>query len=138
MSEVENLPAPTQSFEERLKDRIKNDMGELLTDTELSAIVRKGVDKILWERRFQKAANRYEDDTYKQPLIEDILSDLLEPRIVDAIKEYIKTHEDEVNELINRVVKEGASKALLRGIDMLLKSEMHMWGEQLTGRISNY
>ena len=50
MSDIEK----TKSFQERMKDRIKKDIGELMTDDELSAIVERAVNEIFFKPRIVK------------------------------------------------------------------------------------
>ena len=41
----------TKSFEERMKDRIREDIGKLMTDDELSKLVRRATNDIFFKGR---------------------------------------------------------------------------------------
>ena len=105
--------AKVESFEERLKQRIRDSIGELLTDEELSTMVRRSVEEIFFKPRERR--NLYHTEELA-PLLHEIVKGLVDKRIEGAVEAYIDDHADKVEPLIAEAIKEGIGVAVLAGI----------------------
>jgi len=78
-----------KSFEEKMKERIKDSIGELITDEELSKLVERAVDEVFFKE--QVIHKSYGRDEYKPSLICDIIEKLLKKSVERNISMYIDT-----------------------------------------------
>lgn len=82
-----------QSFEDRMKDRIKESIGELITDAELSELVKRGIDQAFFTERTE---NNGWNTTKVPSLMSSIVKDLMKERVCAEVEKVIKvriTHE---------------------------------------------
>lgn len=118
-----NNLALTLSFQEKIKERIRESMGDLISDEDLESIVRAGIDDVFFTTRF------VDDGRYNKkeipPLINTMVAELLTERMNMIIREWLKEHEEEVLELVNQVVADGAANAMMRGFNFLLENTMN-------------
>lgn len=95
-----------ETFEERLKERIKGDIGDLIPDELLSSMVSNSINDILVKPRETK--NSYGGVIDSKPgLLEEITRDLL----TEQIKEYIIKNE-ELNKLISDAIESKINDAV--------------------------
>lgn len=112
---------PQQKFEERIADRLKDDIGILIPDDVLSDLIGKQIDKIFNQKKHIPKPNRssYSNETIEvlNSFHEQVLK-LLEPRIEKSIEQYFKDNEKDINDRIDGAIKVAANKAfssLVRG-----------------------
>ena len=113
---------PTKTFQERVRDRIRETIGDLITDDDLMEIVQKGIDEVFFQTRTvqESAYNRKEIP----PLIHEIVKEVLQDRMTLAVDGWLKTHEAEVVEAVKAVVQEGAGQAFIAALGSLLSNSM--------------
>lgn len=113
---------PTQSFEERMKARIRDGIGDMMTDDELATIVRKGVEDAF----FKPGTETRGYTAYSTPsLIHGIVKELLSDSIKQHAATYIAEHQDVVLAAIVDGVKLTAGDAILRAVSERFSSEMY-------------
>ena len=109
-----------ESFEDRMKNRIREDIGKLMTDEELSKIVQRAMEEIFFAPR--KVKQNY--NTIEQPpFLHELLKELMEPLFRKAIDDYITKHREEVKQAIGEVLGKGAGMAVLSAIQSFLKQD---------------
>ena len=113
-----------QTFEEKLKTRIKDSIGDLMTDKDLTKLVEKGIQSIFFDKRLEKSSNWARSPVTKEPLIEEMLKDLLKPRIDAVIQKYISDNKDVVHTQIQKAIDGGISKLILGSIDGYLSDKL--------------
>ena len=126
-----NAIVENKTFEERMKARIKDSMGDLITDEDLTTLVNQGVHDVFFKKtRIKKGYNDFEDGP---ALIESIVKELLEEKIRIFAQQYVALHEKEVLESVDKVAKEGAGAAILAAISGTFSSQLF----QLEANIRN-
>ena len=113
-----------QTFEEKLKTRIKDSIGDLMTDEDLTKLVEKGIQSIFFDKRCEKTRNWAQPKVEKEPLIEEMLKDLLKPRIDAVVQKFISDNKDVVHTQIQKAVDGGISKLVLGSIDNYLAEKL--------------
>lgn len=110
-----------QSFEERMKDRIKESIGELITDEELSKLVRKSVDQVF----FAPTKIKQGWDTKEGPsLLNGIIKELLTPQVSEVVQQYINDHPEEIIKSIKEVLSVGMGTALLNAFNSQFQAQL--------------
>ena len=113
-----------QTFEEKLKTRIKDSIGDLMTDEDLTKLVEKGIQSIFFDKRCEKNRNWAQPTVEKEPLIEEMLKDLLKPRVDAVIEKFISDNKDVVHTQIQKAVDGGISKLVLGSIDSYMAEKL--------------
>ncbi len=130
---MSNEIAKPETFEEKMKERIRESIGELMTDEDLSKIVHRAVDEIFFQK---KAVNDGWKTVYKDPLIHEILKDVLTNQVKESVENYIKTHNDEINKIVNRVVEDGIGFTFLKALNNKFSSELINFQMQIENKIN--
>ena len=126
------------TLEERLRSRLHEGLGDIITDEDLKDLVERGMEEILFRPRRVKVQDRYggySRDETEPPLVEAIVRELLEPQMREAVRVYVEEHADEVGEAIERIIGEGAAKAFLRGIEEMFRQPLYDMQNAMIQRI---
>lgn len=125
-----------QSFEDRLKNRIKDSMGDLLTDEELSKMVQRGVESVFFTRA--ETRDRWGTVTGTEPSVVDkIVKELLEPKVRAAVVDWIDNNPAAVTAAINSMLEKGAGLALMAAVGSLFQSDMNTLRMNIDERLRN-
>lgn len=108
----DNKLALSQTYQEKMRDRIREAMGDLLTDKDIKIIIEKGVDDFLFKPRYRPRSNGYGNEELP-PYISLWVEKFLSVRIMEAVQEWIKNNPEKFEESIKKVIQEGAGKAMM-------------------------
>lgn len=123
-----------KTFEERMKSRIRDSIGELMTDEELSKIVTKATEEIFFKPiKLQDGYHTKE----APPFIHTIIKELLNDSVRDLTREYFEQNKDAVTETIKVVIKEGLGSAVLTAITSKFQWDLQNFGNNLMQTIQN-
>ena len=120
-----------KTFEERMRERIREDIGKLLTDEELSTMIKKCIDDIFFKPR----KNDYGKD--EPPLLYEIVRELLEPTVLQIAKEYINANQNEVIKVIKDTVTMGMGTALIKSFNEVFRIDEYRLQNEIIERIKN-
>lgn len=125
---------PRALFEERILGRIRESIGELMTDEELKAIIERGVEKVFFEPTEVRSGY---STTTKPALIDGILQELLKDQVFKLVSAYIKENNEEVIEAIEKIIKQGMGKALLDAITWQFQFDLDNFKNSVMNTIQN-
>lgn len=125
-----------QSFEQNMKDRIRESIGELIPDEELSKLIHRGIEESFFKENIVRDSYGREMRRDKS-IIHSITKELLEPKIKEIVSEYVKEHNDEVMAQVKEVLLKGIGEAVLRGIASLFTSEFQEIEYRISDKIRN-
>jgi len=109
----------SKSFKEKMQDRIKDSIGELMTDEELSKIIEKAVNQIF----FEPTHNGYnQKDT--PPFLHSLIKALLEEQVRIIVNKYIKNHTEEVKKVIDETISKGIGNAMIGAISDRFQNDL--------------
>ena len=111
-----NLPMETKDFKTRMMDRVRESIGDLLTDDELKQMIDKSMQAIFFTEKETRSQWGLVTKT-EPPLMHEITRKLVAPRVEACVEEYIKEHEDEVKRLIAEALDRGLACSVMRAFD---------------------
>ena len=123
----------SQSFEEKMKARIKESIGELITDKELSELVHRSVDEVFFKPTKIKDGFNYKEGP---SLLNGLIKELLTPRVDKAITQYIKEHPKEVNKAIKETLSLGLGTATMHALNSQFQNEMFRFQSDIENRLA--
>lgn len=121
-----------ETFEQKLKNRIKDSIGDLISNEDLSKLVHRGVEEIFFQRRPNPKHNGYSSNTLVtiEPLLHELVRDAIQPAVVAAVETWVQEHHTEMMKVVDEVVKEGVGTAVLEAMNRKLQDPlMHFQGE---------
>ena len=113
MTQVAEIP---KSFEDKLKARLKDSIGELISDEDLTALVNKSLQSVFFDRRPNPKYTGYsssEEPATLAPLLHEITKELLTPLMKEKIDIYIKENPQLIVDTVKAVVENGAGAAMI-------------------------
>lgn len=123
------------TFEERMKARIKDSIGDLITDEDLTKLINRGVEDVFFKKTVIRV-NSY--DTKEGPsLLESIVKELLETQVRDCVKDYLKDNSETVKTTIDEVVREGIGKAMIAAMNQSFQNSLYQFQANISQQLSN-
>ena len=96
-----------------MKNRIKESIGDLITDEQLTVLLEKALDEMFLQERIVTV--NY-NTTRKAPLLYEIIKECLQAQVYEVCREYVKNNQEIVEKTLDQVIKDGAGEALVRGL----------------------
>lgn len=117
------------SFEERLKEKIRKDIGDMITDEDLKNIVNKSLQDVFFTPRTVPDGRYHTKEL--PPLIHELVKDALMPAMQLAINEWMKDNSEYVEKAIKDVVQQGAGTAIISALDAKFAAPLQYLGIQI-------
>ena len=122
-----------QNFEEKFTDRVRDSIGDLLSDEELKAMITKAIDKIFFTERGGYHGQR-------PSLIEEIVRTHLKERLTQLTNEVIKAQEPRIKEIIMKetegIVEKNVGMAVINAIGTMLHGPISEFSSQVRDKFS--
>lgn len=123
------------TFEERMKARIKDSIGDLITDEDLTKLINRGVEDVFFKKTVVRV-NSYENKEGPS-LLESIVKELLETQVRDCIKDYLKDNSETVKNTIDEVVRDGIGKAMIAAMNQSFQQSLYQFQSNISQQLSN-
>lgn len=124
--------APMEAFTERLKAKLRDDIGNMLPDDVIAGMVQKVVN----DEFFTKRSVRNRPDDWRDTSLREEPTPF-QKAVIEASKPIIQAHvshilaerAEEIDRQIEEMVSQGFSRMVLRAIDSTLQSALsqHEW-----------
>ena len=128
--------ALSRTFEQKMAEKIKEGIGELLTDDDLKAVIEKGVHNALFEPR-PKGSSRYGGIEYDPPLMSIWTESFMKEMMREAVEEWLKENQDKFAKIAKDVLQKGAEKAIMRAFVNVVQQPMHEMEGRIMDRMRN-
>lgn len=128
-TEVAKPLTPLQDFEAKLRDKIRTDIGALIPDEALSALVQRAIEEDLFKDRPGPR------DDWGRPLRKDIPSPFVQA-VREAVDEAVKAEttrqlaamkdviEDKVREMVGQSLVDVVLRSMAGSIDIILQKQL--------------
>ncbi len=126
-----------ETFEEKLKTRIRESIGDLLSDDDLKKIIDRGLEEVFFTEKVTITGHYSNNKQITPPLIHQMIKELLQPNVDEIIKQYIHEHETEVNEIIHNTVQEGIGTCLVKAMNSMFQHQMFTLENNIRNQIAN-
>lgn len=111
-----NEIATTKAFQERVFEKIRADIGNLMTDDELKSLLNAAMQKAFFEPT--RRTDSYQRTTDEPPVFVTLTRGLMQDRVSSAIEKWINEHPEEVNKIIREVLAGGIAGAIAMHFEM--------------------
>ena len=137
-TEESNLPAPNLSFEQKLRNKIRESIGDLMSEEDLKKLCDKGLNEMLFQPRTRPDPDRSYNTITIPPLMHEILQDALKDQIKEQVKAYVLERQDDVMTHVEHMLKEGAGKAVLAAVSSMFDQAMRNFKCELANDMRNH
>ncbi len=121
--------AKQESFQERMKARIRESIGDLITDKELTEVVTRAVDEVFFAP--VKVETGFHTEV-RAPFTHTLIKELLEPKVREAVRAWIATHEDKINEIVKQTVEQGIGQCVISAFNQNFQGPMYSLQQTLS------
>ena len=126
----------SKTFNERMSDRVRESIGELMTDEELKLIVERTVENTFFKETIIPGSG-YSSSTTKPPFLEEVIKGLLEEKVKLAVYDYVRNHDEEVVSIIEKIIQEGAGACFLKAMSNIFENNMFNFQQNIEQNIKN-
>lgn len=127
---------PQQSFQSKMEERIRKDIGELMPDDALADIVTKAIEKAFFQSEIIPGGP-YNRDTTEPPWMVRITKELVDTRVQSAVKHWIVLNEDKVMKMISEKFDEGIAGASVKAFDSIFQNQLYDLQQRIETSIQN-
>jgi len=124
---------PQQTFEQNMKDRIRQDIGELMPDDVLTEMINQGVRSAFLEDR--KTHDSYGRSTTKPPWIVDLLVELLDEKMREQTAQWIVDNDQLIIDSFGNRIDERLASSVVKAFDNIFRQQIYELGSRVTETI---
>lgn len=119
----DNSVQQKMTFEDRIREKLRGDIGELITKDELAAIVRRSMEELFftptknpaWLRLDNWQRNSTTIPETVPSLANQLAVELLKPAVEEEVKKWVVSHEPEIMAALKSTLVDGLPVAILDG-----------------------
>lgn len=128
-----------ENFQERMFNRVRESLAELLTEEEAKTLVERAISDGLFKPRQEKDGSHWNAKTKEVPSEFVILvTDQVKPIVEQQIKQWLSDNSDQVLSIIQEVIEKGIAGVILKVIKE--ETEKPLWNlrAELQQKLSNF
>jgi hypothetical protein len=123
--------ASATTFQERMFERVRESLSELLTPEEAKALVEKAIEESLFKRELIRGNSCHTPDRYEPSRFEQLVREATEPMVKEAIADWLAEHQEEVKASIQSVVEMGIASTVVKVFREEMRQPMYEIGGKL-------
>ena len=113
-----------KTFEEKMKERIKDSIGGLISDEDLSKLVKKGIEDAFFSKKIKVKRYYSDKDEYEPIYMESVIKDILGEKIKDISNKYLNENADKLNAMYMEAIKDGFIKMMVAHFDNKINTSL--------------
>lgn len=122
------------SFEEKMRERLRESIGELLSNEDLRKLIITGVNDVFFTEH--EIGNGY-NKKVSPALVQSMVKEYIKPMVEEEVQNWIKEHSEEIKEEVNRMVNEGAGYHMIKGIEAFFKDSFENLGRDIRYKLGS-
>lgn len=129
-----NAIIENKSFQEKMNDRIRDSIGDLLSDEDLQKLVERGMEEVFFRGRIVM-------DNYRQIekpcLIHAMVQEHIKPIVEAEVKVFIDENRELVADVVKQTLEVGAGSMLLKAMDKMFNNSLANYQGMLINDLRN-
>lgn len=113
-----------KTLQERVGDRIREQIGELLTTEDLKALVDRAMEEAFFRKVEVPKRHWNDDQRYEDAFAVKHVKELLKPRVDEACKAWLAEHQDRLGAHIDESVGKGFSAMFQAWLDRKVQADL--------------
>lgn len=110
-------------------NRIKDSIGDLMTDEDLRKIMERGVEKALFQPRDGRDGYGYTRS--KESLVDEAVHKFLEQQMQAAVDKWVDSNADKLKEAVDKAIVLGAGECAIRAMDSRMNTALYELGQRM-------
>ena len=130
-----NNLTPMQSFEEKVKERLTKDIGDLIPDEALVAMIERATEDCFFKDKKKQSGHGYNSQTvYENSVFKTVVKELLAERMDNAIRGWIDANQELMAKELKTFIESSVEDAVMKGIVSMFQApfevmKLHMHRE---------
>ena len=121
------------TFAERIRDRLRELIGDVITDDDLTRFIERGIE----EEFFHTQKDSYGRNTGK-PIVHSMVRECLFEAMEKAVRRWLRDHEAEVMETVREEIEKGAAHAMMNGLNSAFKENFEQLARNINYNMRSY
>ena len=106
-----------QTFEENIKERLTKDIGSLIPDEALTALIEKSIENCFFKPQRKTVGHGYNQrDTSSPSVFEETVAKLLEDKVKECFKTWLDENQEKVFKELSSFINTSSQEALSQTI----------------------
>lgn len=116
--------AENKTFQEKLTEKIKEGIGDLISSDELRPLIERGIEETFFKPSYKKEGNGYYNDRVIEipSLMHGLIKEALLPEFREVVKEYFSKHPEKIEKILESVLKDNAADMLRPTLNEMIGS----------------
>lgn len=127
---------PQQSFQKKLEDRIRENIGELMPDEALQEIVAKAVQKAFFDPVIKTDRYGHTNSSQEPPWMVTLTREILEKQTGEAVRKWFADNPEKVEKLIEEYFATSVSKTVIRSINHVFQQDLFNMEQRLQSTLN--
>jgi hypothetical protein len=132
MADTASALTENKAFAERIFDRIKDGLGDLMTDEELKILLNRAVHEAFFKDR--TVPNGYNGTRQEPAYFVQMTRDLLQKEVQAQVTEYFEANREALKEKVAEVLQQGIGEAVLKAISYELQAPLFSLQSSLSAK----
>ena len=138
---AENDVVVPKTFEEKLREKIKENIGDLMSNEDLKKLIDASLQTVFFSDRPNPKHNYSSfggsEPARLPPLLHELVKELLLPSVKELLVEYFKEHPDVVKDALNNVLVLGIGQAMMQAMSMQFQGQLINFQNKVLNQIQN-
>jgi len=122
----------TKTFQEKMFEKIRDQMGDLMTEDDLKALVHSAMQKAFFEP--VKSQDRWGSTSTSDSMFVELIRKELSPMVTKEIQKWLSEHPEEVAKAIEETLAKGMFQLVQQYIERAASGPMCMLADQLRAK----
>jgi hypothetical protein len=125
----------TDTFQQRMFERIRESMGDLLSEDDLKELLERTIEKSFFEERIVQSSSYYGNDQKKPSLFQELVTEQVQPMVEKAITVWLQVNSEQVTSTIEAVLKDGMLSALSKAIEYKMQIPVMNLRQEISNKL---
>lgn len=126
--------ATTQSFQEKMYERIRDSIGELMSEEDLKKLTAAAIERAFFEPRVTETG--YGHVTKTESRFVEMVEKLMRSRVEQAVSAWIETHPDEIKERLDETIGRGMVGLVVAYLESKVAGPLSEFAQQLQSQLN--
>lgn len=127
----------SKDFQTKMFERIRSQMGDLLSEEELKQLTTKAVEKAFFEERIVTEGSGYNVREVKAaPYFVELIRSELNKEVKNTLDEYMKNNPEVIAEAIQHAIGKGFTQLIFNHIDNKIQSDLYSFTQNLQNTLT--
>jgi hypothetical protein len=121
-------------FQEKMKERMRTAMGDLMPDEVLAGIVARGIEEAFFKKRTKSNGYGYPTVEYDSWIVEH-LTQVAEAEVRKQVTQWIASNSEKITATVEGVLHDGIGAAVVRSLNMLFSNSFSNFSVEIMQRL---